>query len=112
MTRNKIVIENYGLNPPENAKPFWEDNNAFDEDKAIFKIDLQASLQKLPHTEREILILCNQGYSIREIAEMISLPRATIQDTKDRAINKLKEMMNGEDNLYSFFATDTECHTA
>ena len=104
MTRNKIVIENYGLNPPENFKPFWEDNNAFDEDKVIFKIDLQASLQKLPHTEREILTLCNQGYSIREIAEKIGIPTMTVQHNKDRAINKLKEMMNGEDNLCSLFA--------
>jgi len=104
MTRNKIVIESYGLNPPENSIPFWEDNNAFDEDNVIFKIDLQTSLQKLTPTEREILTLCNQGYSIREIEEIINLPRATVQDIKDRAINRLKGMMNGEDNFYSVFA--------
>ena len=104
MARNKIVIENYGLIPPENSKPFWEDNNAFDEDKVVFKIDLHASQQKLTPTEREILLLCNQGYSKREIAEMIDLPDTTVQDTKDRALNKLKEMMNGEDTIYSLFA--------
>ncbi len=104
MARNKIVIENYGLNPPENAIPFWEDNNSFDEDKVIFNLDLQASLQKLTPTEREIVVFSNQGYSIREIEEMIDLPRATVHDTKDRALNKLKEMMNGKDSIYSVFA--------
>ena len=104
MTVNKTVIENYGIIPPENSIPFWEDNNTFDEDKVVFKIDLQNSLQKLTPTERKILLLCNQGYSIRDIEEMINLPRATVQDIKDRAINKLKEMMNGEDSIYSVFA--------
>jgi len=35
---------------------------------------------------------------------MINLPETTTQDIKIRAINKLKEMMNGEDNIYSLFA--------
>jgi len=104
MTRSKIVIENYGIIPPENSIPFWEDNNVFDEDKTVFKVDLQTSLQKLTTTEREIIKYYNDGYSIREIEEIISLPRATVQDIKDRAINKLKEMMNGKDSIYSVFA--------
>jgi len=102
MTRSKIVIENYGIIPPENSIPFWED--VFDEDKVVFKVDLQTSLQKLTTTEREIIKYYNDGYSIREIEEIISLPRATVQDIKDRAINKLKEMMNGKDSIYSVFA--------
>ena len=108
MERNKIVIESYGLNPPQNSKPFWEDNNAFNEDKVIFKIDLQKSLQKLPPTERKILILCNQGYSIREIAEMLNIPTMTVHHNKDRAIKKLKEMMNGGNIICDVFATDTD----
>ena len=104
MASNKIVIENYGIDPPERAKPFWEDNNIYDEDKVIFNIDLQASLQKLTPTEREILLLCNQGYSIREIEEKSNLPSTTIFRIKDKAINKLKEMMNGEDRIFSIFA--------
>jgi len=103
MTRQKIVIENYGLIPPENSMPFWEDNNAFDEDKTVFKIDLQTSLQKLTPTEREIISLVNKGYSKREIAGMVNLPDTTVQDIKDRAITKLKEMMNGKDSIYSLF---------
>jgi len=103
MTRNKIVIENYGIIPPENSIPFWEDNNTFDEDKVVFKVDFQASLQKLTPTEREIIKYYSDGYSIREIEEIINLPRATVQDIKDRAIKKLRKMMNGEDSIHSLF---------
>jgi len=103
MTSNKIVIENYGIIPPENSRPFWEDNNSFDEDKVVFKVDFQTSLQKLTSTEREIIKYYSDGYSIREIEEIINLPRATVQDIKDRAINKLRKMMNGKDNIYSLF---------
>uniref|UniRef100_A0A6H1ZN06 Putative sigma-70 region domain containing protein n=1 Tax=viral metagenome TaxID=1070528 RepID=A0A6H1ZN06_9ZZZZ len=104
MARNKILIENYGLYPPENSQPFWEDNNIYDEDKVIFNIDLQVSLQKLTPTERKILTLCNQRYSIREVEEMINLPSTTVFRIKECAINKLKGMMNGEDRIYSIFA--------
>ena len=104
MTRNKIVIENYGIIPPENSIPFWEDNNSFDEDKVVFKVDFQTSLQKLTPTEREIIKYYSDGYSIREIEEIINLPRATVQDIKDRAINKLRKMLNGKDSIHSVFA--------
>ena len=104
MADKKIVIEYYGLIPPENSIPFWEDNNVFDEDKSVFKADFQTSLQKLTKIEREIIKYYNDGYSIREIEEIINLPRATVQDIKDRAIIKLKEMMNGEDSIHSLFA--------
>ena len=108
MARNKILIENYGLNPPENSRPFWEDNNAFDEDKTVFKIDLQTSLQKLDPTEKEIIKLFNDGYSERETSEILEMNDTAVHRIKEEALNKLKEMMNGEDNLYSLFATDTE----
>ena len=89
MTDKKIVFENYGLNPPENSKPFWGITNYPTEDDVIFSVDLQASLQKLNPTEKEILTLSSQGYSKREIADMIDLPETTTQDIKQRAINKL-----------------------
>ena len=63
-------------------------------------MDLQESLQKLTSIEREIIQLCNQGYSKREIAEMINLPETTTHDIKDRAINKLRKMLNGNDNIF------------
>ena len=107
MTDKKIVFENYGLNPPQKASPFWGITNYPTEDDVIFSVDLQASLQKLNPTEKEILTLSSQGYSKREIADMIDLPDTTVQDIKSKAIKKLKEMMNGEDNLCSLFATDT-----
>jgi len=93
-------IETYGIDPPERDKPFWEDNNIYNEDKVIFNLDLQASLQKLIPTEREIILLCNQGYSIREIEEKINLPSTTVFRIKDRAIKKLKEMMNGVESIF------------
>ena len=96
-------IETYGIDLPKRAKPLWGDNN-ITEDNIITSIDFQGSLQKLTSTEREIILLCNQGYSKREIADMIGLPETTTQDIKQRAIIKLKGMMNGEDNLYSLFA--------
>jgi len=95
-------VINYGLEPPETSKSIWD--NGITEDDIVTSIDFQTSLQKLTSTEREIIQLCNQGYSKREIAEMINLPETTTQDIKIRAINKLKEMMNGEDNIYSVFA--------
>jgi len=104
MARNKIVIETYGIDPPQKSTLYWDDINGSAEDDIIDLIDFQASLQKLTSTERKILSLSTQGYSIREIEEMIGIPRATVQDTKDRAINKLRNMMNGEDSIHSVFA--------
>ena len=101
MEKNKILFENYGLNPPENSRPFWEDNHAFTEDKTVSRIDLQISLQKLNPDEREIILYFNQGYSIRQIAEIIDIPVMTVQHIKERAISKLKEMMNGKlENIF------------
>ena len=96
-------VQSYGTNPPENSTPVWGNNNPT-EDDVVDLIDFQTSLQKLTSTEREIIILVNQGYSKREIAEMIDLPETTTQDIKQRAITKLRGMMNGKDNLYSVFA--------
>jgi len=104
MARNKIVIETYGIDPPQKSTPFWGDINIPTEDDVIDLIDFQASLQKLTSTERKILSLFTQGYSIREIEEMIDIPRATVQDIKDRAINRLRGIMNGKDSIYSVFA--------
>ena len=98
----KIVIEYYGINPPENSKPFW-DNEKNSEDNIITKIDLQASLQKLKQTEREIISLVNQGYSEREISATLDMNNVAVHRIKQRAINKLRRMMNGEDSIRSVF---------
>jgi len=100
-TRNII---DYGLEPPHEAKPLWGITNYPTEDNIITSIDFRTSLQKLTSTEREIIQLCNQGYSKREIAEMINLPETTTHDIKQRAINKLRKMLNGEDSIHSLFA--------
>ena len=97
-----VYFENYGIIPPENSKPIWGKDNS-NEDDIITSLDFKLSLQKLSDTEQEIIKLCNDGYSVREIASLIDLPRATVQDIKDRAIKKLKEMMDGEDSIHSIF---------
>jgi len=106
MAYPKIVIENYGINPPEKSKPFFGNENLdrFNEDKIITSIDLHASLRKLKPTEREIIHLINQGYSEREISAIIDINNITVHRIKDRAIAKLKEMMNGKDSIHSIFA--------
>ena len=95
-------IESYGVNPPENSKPVWGNNNPT-EDDMVASVDLQLSLQKLSPTERKIIELYNQGYPMREIASLTNIPTMTAQHIKDRAIAKLKEMMNGKDSIYSVF---------
>ena len=104
MARKKIVIETYGIDPPQKSTLYWGGINIPTEDDVIDLIDFQASLQKLTSTERKILSLSTQGYSIREMEEMINIPRATVQDTKDRAITKLRKMLNGKDSIHSVFA--------
>ena len=103
MARRKIVIDTYGIDPPQKSTPYWGMTYYPTEDDVIASIDFQASLQKLTPTEREIILLCNQGYQKREIAEMINLPETTTHDIKQRAISKLKEMMNGKDSIHSVF---------
>ena len=100
MARRKIVIETYGIEPPQKSTPYWGITDNPTEDDVIASIDFQASLQKLTPTERQIISLCNQGYLKREIAEMIGLPETTTHDIKQRAINKLKEMMNGVESIF------------
>lgn len=103
-TNDKML--SYGTIPPPASKLFWGNGNHeyFNENDIITSIDLQESLQRLNQTEREVILLFNQGYSKREVAEMINLPETTTQDIKQRATSKLKEMMNGENNIYSVFA--------
>ena len=104
MAENKIVIETYGIDPPQKSTPYWGGINIPTEDDVITSIDFKLSLQKLTSTEREIILFVNQGYSVREIASKINLPTMTVQDTKERAINRLRGMMNGKDSIHSVFA--------
>ena len=104
MAGKEIMIETYGIDPPQKSTPYWGGINIPTEDDVIDLIDFQVNLQKLTSTEREILSLFTQGYSIREIEEMTNLPSTTVFRIKDRAINRLRGMMNGEDSIYSVFA--------
>ena len=94
------MIETYGIDPPQKSTPYWGGINIPTEDDVIDLIDFQVNLQKLTSTEREILSLFTQGYSIREIEEMTNLPSTTVFRIKDRAINRLRGMMNGVESIF------------
>ena len=104
MAEKEIMIETYGIDPPQKSTLYWDDMNIPTEDDVIDLIDFKVILQKLTSTEREILSLFTQGYSIREIEEMTNLPSTTVFRIKDRAINRLRGMMNGKDSIHSVFA--------
>ena len=99
MAEKEGMIETYGIDPPQKSTIYWGKESPT-EDDVIDLIDFQASLQKLTSTEREILSLSTQGYSIREIEEMTNLPSTTVFRIKDRAINKLRGMMNGVESIF------------
>jgi RNA polymerase sigma factor (sigma-70 family) len=86
------MIENYGIEPPEDSRPFWRDDD-LNENDIITSIDLKNSLAKLHAIEREIIILHAKGYTLEEIAEIIHRNENTVKTIKIRAIDKLKEMM-------------------
>ena len=99
MAEKEGMIETYGIDPPQKST-YWGGINIPTEDDVIASIDFKLSLQKLTSTEREIILLVNQGYLKREIAEMIDLPETTTQDIKQRAISKLRGMMNGVESIF------------
>lgn len=103
MAEKEIMIETYGIDPPQKSTLYWGKESPT-EDNIIDLIDFQASLQKLTTTEREILSLSTQGYSEREISSMIDINNITVHRIKGKAINRLRGMMNGEDNLYGVLA--------
>ena len=86
------MLESYGVNPPETSKPFWG-NEEINEDDLVTSIDFKLSFQKLSKKEQTVLSLFYEGYTLREISELSGLPKSTLGDIKDRAVQKMKEMM-------------------
>lgn len=93
MDDEDIIIESYGITPPENSKPLWGRDNP-NEDDIVTSLDFQTSLRKLKPLEREVIQLFNEGYSTREIASLINIPTMTVQHAKERAIGKLRDMLS------------------
>ncbi len=60
------------------------------------KLDLQQILQTLGPEHREVLILRElQGLSYAEIAELLKVPRGTVESRLHRARNELRQRLNG-----------------
>ncbi len=63
-------------------------------------IALRIALKKLPATYREPLILqVLEGYTLEDIAEIMSLPRNTVATRLHRARQKLKQQLEQDDRV-------------
>jgi RNA polymerase sigma-70 factor (ECF subfamily) len=70
--------------------------NLVDEEKEVLKISVKELLKELKDKERTIIIMhFIKGYSLKEIAEILKLSNASVY--LRRALDKLKEFMNGSD---------------
>ncbi len=60
------------------------------------RIDLERAFAKLSVDERQLVALhLNGGFKFREIAEMVNVPMGTVLWRYRKAINKLRNMLNG-----------------
>ena len=58
------------------------------------RMDLRAALKKLVAADRMILILSVlEGYTTREVADILHMNHATVRSRKSRALEKLAEML-------------------
>ncbi|WP_091259700.1 sigma factor-like helix-turn-helix DNA-binding protein [Aneurinibacillus thermoaerophilus] len=76
----KRLIEHYNL--------FYQ-LISFPED-IIPKVDLDMAINSLDDLERKIIILtCLEGYTYRQVENILGIPRTTIGDLKKQAIDKI-----------------------
>lgn len=77
----------------------WEDFGELPEaestsEKMEGRMDLRAALKKLVAADRMILILSVlEGYTTREVADILHMNHATVRSRKSRALEKLAEML-------------------
>lgn len=65
-------------------------------DDADARIDLERAFEKLSSEERQIVTLhLNGGFKFREIAEIMNIPTGTALWRYRKAINKLRNILNG-----------------
>jgi len=65
-------------------------------DDADERIDLERAFEKLSSEERQIVTLhLNGGFKFREIAEIMNIPTGTALWRYRKAINKLRNILNG-----------------
>ena len=78
---------------------FWEDFGELPEPDSTSesldgRMDLRAALKKLVAADRMILILSVlEGYTTREVADILHMNHATVRSRKSRALEKLAEML-------------------
>jgi len=61
--------------------------------------DFKTNLHRLSKRERIIIELCSVGHSKREVASMINLSVTTVQDIKERAVEKLIELSKRQNRI-------------
>ena len=60
------------------------------------QIDLQAALRQLSAEHREVLVLREfDGLAYEEIAQVLGVPRGTVESRLHRARNELREKLKG-----------------
>lgn len=93
--RCKARLKQYVEKPLE----LWEDYGELAEpessdEKLAGSLDLRAALKKLVAADRMILVLSVlEGYTTREVAQMLHMNHATVRSRKSRALEKLAEML-------------------
>lgn len=61
------------------------------------KLEVDDALSKLPHKYREVLLLIVQGYTPKEIAEILGEPYETVRKRVQRARTELKKLLEEGD---------------
>ena len=56
------------------------------------------SIRQLPKEQQEVLLLVTvEGFSYKEVAEIINIPLGTVMSRLSRARKRLQELMNGKE---------------
>ena len=89
LTVDKLEKQHINLDDCENMLPDKTDTT--DE-----RIDLERAFEKLTKDERQLVALhLSGGFKFREIAEMMNIPTGTALWRYRKAINKLRNILNG-----------------
>jgi len=89
LTIDKLEKQHISIDECENMQA--EKNENCDE-----RIDLECAFEKLSAEERQLVVLhLNGGFKFREISEMMKIPLGTVLWRYRKAINKLRNILNG-----------------
>ncbi len=89
LTVDRLEKQHINIDECENMLPDKTDTT--DE-----RIDLERAFKKLSAAERQLVVLhLNGGFRFREIAEMLSIPIGTALWRYRKAVNRLRNILNG-----------------